>query len=172
MGRTSGLKSSGRWLTFTPMPVTRYWRALISFSSPISVRIPHSFFPSSTMSLVHLILGRTPQAAWMPSHTATATQAVKSTTSMGGSWGRRRAVRYSPQPRGDWKERPSRPRPPVCSSASTTRPSGAPAIAWRLASVLVESMVSRQSRRLPTRQPARWPDSSPPAPGRGADSRR
>ena len=65
------------------------------------MRIPTSFLPFSTMSLVHLILGRTPQQASMPSHTATATQAVKSDTSSGVSLGRRRADKYSPLPLGD-----------------------------------------------------------------------
>ena len=46
----------------------------------------------------------------MPSHTATATQAVKSTTSMGGSWGAEKGGQIQPAAPGDWKERPSRPR--------------------------------------------------------------
>ena len=93
--------------------------------------------------------------------TATAAQAVKSATRAGSSRGLKRAERYSPQPLGDWKERPSRPRPPVCSSAVTTSPSGAPAMAQRLHSVLVESTVSRHSSSRPTMQPDRGPASSP-----------
>ena len=93
MSRMSGEKSSGVWFTFMPMPVTIYCRLLVSLSSPSSVRMPTSLRPFKTMSLVHLIRGRTPQAASMPSHTATATQAVKSVTAAGSRWGRSRADR-------------------------------------------------------------------------------
>ena len=91
--RSSGAKSSGVWFTLTPMPGIRYSRALLSLSRPSSVRMPTSFRPPRTMSLVHLIRGRTPQQAWMASHTATAAQAVKSATWAGSSRGRRRADR-------------------------------------------------------------------------------
>ncbi len=97
----------------------------------------------------------------MPSHTATATQAVKSDTRPGSRSGRNRADRYSPFPLGDWKPRPRRPRPPVCSSAVTTSPSGAPVMARRLHSVLVESMVSRHTSWEPTFASDSRPNSSP-----------
>lgn len=62
----------------------------------------------------------------MPSHTATATQAVKSTTSWGGREGRSSAERYSPVPRGDWKERPRRPRAAGLLFTEDDQPIGGP----------------------------------------------
>ena len=66
---------------------------MVSLTRLSSVRMPTSFFPPKTMSLVHLIWGRMPQQASIPSHTATATQAVKSDTCSGSRSGRNRADR-------------------------------------------------------------------------------
>ena len=94
-----------------------------------------------------------------------------SVTSAGDSSGRSRADRYSPLPLGDRKARPFRPLPPVCSSATATRPSGAPAMARRLHSVLVESMHSKHRRGWPRWQSVRGPLSSPSRRRSGADCR-
>ena len=109
MGRTSSLEILRIVVGVDADARIRYCRALLSLSSPISVRDAAHFFPVENDIIGPLDLGRRPQAASMPSHTATATQAVKSVTSAGGSWGRSRADTQAPA-LGDWKVRPSRPR--------------------------------------------------------------
>ena len=133
-----------------PMPTATYCSTPVSPSTPISVRIPTSLRVSSTRSLVHLMPGRRPQMRSMARQAATAASAVTGSTAAGAAVGLSRAVRYSPLPGGDWKERPLRPRPPVCWPARITRPFSPPARAACLAYVLVESRVSKKRIRRPT----------------------
>ena len=97
----------------------------------------------------------------MARHTATAVQAVSWLRASSGTLGRRRTEQKSPFPFRDWKALPRRPRPAVCSSERTARPSAAPSAARRLTSLLVESTVSRQTTSRPTRWPERAAVSSP-----------
>ena len=50
----------------------------------------------------------------------------------GRTRGRRSTLRYTPRPAGDWKVRPTRPRPAVWAEAAATVRSGAPRRASRL----------------------------------------
>ena len=112
--------------------------------------MPQSFLPPSTGSLGHFSPGRTPQSSSTASHTATPAMAVTGSSRSGGRFGRSSAVRYTPFPLGDWKERSIRPLPAVWRSAVTTVPSGAPSWASCLARMLVESSVSKHRSSRPT----------------------
>ena len=85
---TSGEKSSRRWLTLTPAPMTRDCTAPVSPSRAISVRMPQSFLPPSTRSLVHLIPTWAPETRSTARATATAAIPVAPRRAWGGSWGR------------------------------------------------------------------------------------
>src|ERR1051325_5271849 len=58
--------------------------------------------------------------------------------------GRKSRLKYSPPPFGDDHARCKRPRPAVCSSATTASPSAAPSDASRASSVLVEGNDSKR----------------------------
>ena len=96
--------------TLTPMPTTSH-SAPPSGRREDSVRMPHSFFPSSTTSLHHLMPHTAPQTCWMARHTATAASGVTVSSCPAGQ-PRHRTDRYSP-PSGDRNERPRRPFPAV-----------------------------------------------------------
>ena len=131
------------------MPTMAYWRPPDSRSRAASVRMPHTFFPRQKTSLTHLIWASTPAQALMANATAAAAQVVRSRASWAESWGRRRTLRYSPVSGGEKKLCPRRPRPAVCSTAASTRPSASPSSArWRRR-VLVEVTCCRTSSRRP-----------------------
>ena len=75
----------------------------------------------------------------MARYTATAAALVMGTAHSMGSPLRSSMVRYSPVPGGEEKLRPLRPRPPVCASATTRVPWGAPWAASSLAVRLVDT---------------------------------
>ena len=70
-------------------------------------------------------------------------KAMRGSSFSGGNWGRRRAERYTPFPAAEVKLRPRRPLPRVCSPATRTVPSPAPASAMAFKRSLVEGQVAR-----------------------------
>jgi len=94
--------------------------------------MPQSFLPFKTRSLVHLMRGRTPAVRSTARLTATAAMPVAESRASAGTRGRRSTLRYTPRPAGDWKVRPTRPRPAVWAEAAATVRSGAPKRASRL----------------------------------------
>ena len=79
--------------------------------------------------------------------------------------GRSRTLVAMPARAGDTQSRPRRPRPAVCRSATTTRPSGSPARAASAASAFVEPVSTRRSIRV---QRASGRSGRAAAPGRPA----
>ena len=76
-----------------PMPSTRSCTRPVSPSRDSSVKMPQSFFPSSTGSLGHFRPGLAPQIRSTARHTATPAMAVTGDSRSGGRAGRSRAVR-------------------------------------------------------------------------------
>lgn len=89
-----------------------------------SVSVPLSFFPCMSTSLTHLISGVKPAVSETACVTATAAASVAYWICVSGSAGWSRMVKYTPVPEGETNVRPRRPRPPVCSSAASTKPCG------------------------------------------------
>ena len=98
VSRSSGGKSSRRWETFSPMPMTR---ASPSPPDSSSVRMPQSFRPSRTRSLGHLTPTSAPQTSRMAPAQAAAVRAVTGGSRSGGQVGRSRTDIHSPSPAGD-----------------------------------------------------------------------
>ena len=134
--------SSGKARTFrfTPMPTTTWCTR--SRSALISVKMPATFLPSTSTSFGHLSAGTTSNCT-SASATATPAASVSGGTRCGASGGRSTTEKYKLDPGGECQRRPSRPRPRVCSSATTTAPAGAPARAHAAASSLVDSTDGR-----------------------------
>src|SRR2546427_672234 len=98
--------------------------------------MPASFRRDTNRSLGHLRATRRPVAPSTPSARATPAVSVKSAVARGGSTralaGASTTDTYKPEPAGENQEWPRRPRPAVCSSAITTRPSERSATAFAL----------------------------------------
>jgi len=166
----SGGKSSAAILTLMPMPMTIWLMA--SISADISVRMPTSFLPSQRISLGHLMPQATPVARRMARHTATAASSVNLGASWGANGGRRTIVNHTPLANGENQPRASRPRPTDCSSATTTCPSGQPAAASFLASLLVDSTLRKYATGRPSRRVTRLASISAGSSRSGARSSR
>src|SRR5205085_8606585 len=95
-------------------------------------------------SFGHLMSGFKEQARTSASDTAKADTSESSGHLFISIAGRRTMLRYKPASFEDSHVRSSLPRPAVCSRATMHRPSFAPALAWRIASRFVESIVSKR----------------------------
>src|SRR5262245_51466455 len=140
-----------------------------------SARMPASFRRSMTRSFGHLIMDLRPAAASMPSASATPTaivrRAVARTGSVRAAAGSIKTDTYRPLPGGENQERPRRPRPAVCASATTTPPSRCPAVASDEATSLVDPTVEKYRTgdpNRPSRAPARA-SASTKSDGSGSD---
>ena len=86
----------------------------------------------------HFSAGRSPVTASIASTAANPRHMVNCPAWSGGSAGRSKSDINRLLPGGAHQRRSSRPRPAVCSSAITSRPSAAPAAARSCATSLVE----------------------------------
>ena len=114
--------------------------------------MPPSLRPSHTMSFGHLSAGRSPVTASIPSTAASPRHIGSCPARWAGSAGRRSSDINTLAPGGAHQERSSRPRPAVCSSASTSRPSAAPAAASSWATSFVEPMLGKKRVGRPKRR--------------------
>ena len=105
-----------------PMPTTSELTVPVSPSMVASVRMPHSLRPFISTSFTHLICGVKPAVCSMARTTAIAAEMVTNDRCDSGSVGCSRMVMYTPVSAGETNVRPSRPRPPVCSSANSVKP--------------------------------------------------
>lgn len=106
--------------------------------------VPSCAGPSITTSLGHLSLAGTPYPLTASLTASPATSGTQPQAAVGQVWsGRSTTENNKACPGGDTHERPSRPRPAVCSSATTTVHSGTPAPAKDSASSLVDSAADR-----------------------------
>jgi len=78
--------------------------------------------PFISTSFTHLICGVKPAVCSMARTTAIAAEMVTNDRCDSGSVGCSRMVMYTPVSAGETNVRPSRPRPPVCSSANSVKP--------------------------------------------------
>ncbi len=149
-------------LTLSPMPTTTW--PTRSPSLAISVRMPAIFLGgsgwgvprgpqrvTSCTSLGHFSCGFTPNGA-IAAATAAPASRVSGGTSTGGRCGRSSTENVRFAPGVACQLRPSRPRPPVCSSVITTSPSAAPARPRAAATSLVEPHDARHSHGRPSQR--------------------
>jgi len=132
------ISASGSLFTLSPMPATAH--SMRSGSMEPSNRTPHTFlFPRST-SLGHLIPTKPSRPAMdsRTSATANAPARERRCARAGSTAGRSRTEKVRSFPGPLTQVRPRRPRPPVCSSVTTTVPAGDEA-AIRFSTWLVEA---------------------------------
>lgn len=116
------LGHAGLGCRLMPMPTTSELTVPVSPSMVASVRMPHSLRPFISTSFTHLICGVKLAVCSMARTTAIAAEMVTNDRCDSGSVGCSRMVMYTPVSAGETNVRPSRPRPPVCSSANSVKP--------------------------------------------------
>ena len=148
-----------------PVPITT---ALVHRSA----RIPAILAPSTSTSFGHFSRASTPAVCWRADATATPASSG-SQPSRAGTAGRSSTEKVRERRGGLIQRRPIRPRPEVCASATSTRPSPAPERAWASRSALVDpvSSTTLTSRHRPGGDPSAmfslaasstgWPSSLP-----------
>src|SRR5262245_22019121 len=105
---STGIESGGK-LTLMPTPKMTYSTLLASQEA--SARMPANFFPSTNISLGHLMVGACGINEAAASATATAAIKVIWAACSEESFGRKIAEKYKLAIGGDSQRRPSRPRP-------------------------------------------------------------
>src|SRR5215472_2471503 len=144
--------SSRLALTLRPTPMT--------IASPdCSARIPASLrgasAPPASTSLGHFRLARTPAWASMAVTTATPVSSGSQPRAAGGTPpGRSSTENVSAAPGWLCQLRSSRPRPAVCSSATSTDPAAAPALAAAIRSAFVDPVLSTTLALVYSAEPA------------------
>jgi len=138
---------AGNWLgavaTLRPVPITT-----ADPSGVCSARIPASLRPPTSTSLGHLSIASTHPVDRTADATATPVSSVSQPRRAAGTTaGRSRTEKVSDAPGSLDQDRPSLPRPAVCSSATSTCPSGLPGSATARASrsALVEPVLGTTS---------------------------
>ena len=119
-----------------PTPTMTKW--IFPGSAIISVSTPQHFPPRVSTSLGHLSSVGTPATSRIDWLAASPTIRLKPGACVGSTAGRKTRDRRRSFDFRDSQALPNRPRPRVCSSATTVVPSGAPASARRRAVSLVE----------------------------------
>ncbi|MNV75570.1 hypothetical protein D3C71_1688690 [compost metagenome] len=123
--------------------------------------MPHSFRPFTSRSFGHLMPASTPVSRRMAEQTAAPASSVSCGVSWSGIDGRSTTLIQMPLPLGECHLRPCLPLPPVCSSAITAVPSGAPCSASSFAASCVDTTVSTRRRMAAQPEGRRSSASSP-----------
>ena len=142
-----GTGSSPRcWRTLIPVPIT------IALPQR-SARTPAILAPSTSTSFGHFSRASTPAVRCRADATATPASNGIQPSRPAGTAGRRSTEKVRARRGGLIHRRPIRPRPEVCASATSTRPSAAPERAWDSRSALVDpvSSTTLTSRHRPGR---------------------
>src|SRR5699024_8889462 len=129
--------------TFSPIPRTTAFSSAnaASDSTPAHLR---RCGPART-SLGHFNPPDTPTVSRTSTTASPATTASEPRRANGTLPGRNSTLQYNPNPAGDCQPRPRLPRPAVCSSASSTVRSGAPAATAARRSAFVEPVLATTS---------------------------
>ena len=142
-----GTGSSPRcWRTLIPVPIT-------TALPHRSARIPAILAPSTSTSFGHFSRASTPAVCCRADATATPASSGTQPSRPAGTAGRSSTEKVRARRGGLIQRRPIRPRPAVCASATSTRPSPAPERAWASRSALVDpvSSTTLTSRHRPGR---------------------
>ena len=126
-----------------PMPITTVVGP--SISPCVSISTPASFSLPATISFGHFNLtqsGSRSPLACNARRIARPTTSDSPANSAALLSTRHNNENVSDAPSAECHTRPRRPRPAVCNSATTQRPLGAPSVARRVNSALVESMLA------------------------------